>query len=182
MSTATSNLKAVFDQYCTGSNSCHVYTYSNGAAVVSRALSIYSTSWKIIKVYNSAGNGGGTEVSGTGWVAEIFGGCSLASKVTPSAHRNGWNHNDTKGIQILHIAGTGTIWYTFGTTHVLLPGKDDSVVPFHSASGNSNTGAYTSVCSSPKYSNHFGVSGRCGGESQHHLNISKRFVCITGGC
>jgi hypothetical protein len=182
MSTATSNLKSVLDQYCTSGNSCWVYTYSNGAAVLSRTLSIYSTRWNINAVFNSAGNGGGTELSSTGWVAEIFGGCSLASQVTPSLHRNGWNHNDTNGASILHIAGTGTIWWSFGLTKGLLPGTDDSVVAFHSAGGMSNTNAYSNVCSTPKYTNHYGVSGRCGGESEHHLNISKKFVCITGGC
>jgi hypothetical protein len=183
MSTATSHLKSRLDQYCTGGNSCWIYTYSNGAAVVSRTLSIYSTNWNINAVMNSAGNAGGSELSSmSNWVVEIFSNCALISHIYPSIHRSGWNHNDTNGNVITHIAGKGTIWWTFGLTSSYLPGNDDSVVAFHSAAGNSNTNAYTNVCSSPKYSNHYGVSGRCGGESEHHQNISKKFVCITGGC
>jgi hypothetical protein len=184
MSTATSNMKSVLDTYCTGSNSCWIFTYSNGAAVVSRTLAIYSTNWNIDYVLNSGGNEGGSEIGNTGWVGEVFGGCQLAGngQVTPSAHRNGWNHNDTNGNTIIGIAGTGTIWYSFGLTHLLLPGDDDSVVAFHSAGGMSNSGSYYNVCSSPKYSNHYGYSGHCGGESEDHLHMSKKFVCLLGGC
>lgn len=183
MSTATSNMKSVLDQYCLGGNSCWIYTYSNGAAVISKVLATYSTNWNIDGVRNAGGNEGGSELGGTGWVAEAFGGCSLAgsSTILPSGHRNNWNHNDTNGVPITGVAGTGTIWWTLGVTHPLLPGNDDSVVAFHSAGGMSNAGSYSNVCSSPKYSNHFGLSGHCGGESKHHLNISKRFVCLDGG-
>ncbi|KAB2900315.1 MAG: hypothetical protein F9K40_09415 [Kofleriaceae bacterium] len=181
MSTATSHMKTVLDTYCGSGNSCRIFTYSNGAAVVSRTLAVYSTAWNITSINNSGGNAGGSELSKTSWVAEIFTGCALASKIDPSSHRNGWNHNDTNGKPVYHIAGKGTIWWTFGTTKAFLPGEDDSVVAFHSAAGNSNTSSYSSVCSTPKYSNHFAYNGRCSGESQHHLNISKRFVCLLGG-
>jgi hypothetical protein len=184
MSTATSNLKTVLDQYCQGSNSCWIYTFSNGAAVLSRVLATYSTAWRIVSVRNSAGNGGGTEIAGTGWIGDAFGGCSLAgsSSLLPSAIRNGWNHNDTNGVPFVHIGGTGTIWWSLGTTHLLLPGTDDSVVAFHSAGGMSSAGSFSNLCSGPKYSNHIVWSSRCAGESNHHLNISRKFVCIDGGC
>jgi hypothetical protein len=184
MATAVANLKSVFDQYCQGSNSCWVYTFSNGAAVVSKVLATYGTPWRIVSVRNSAGNEGGTEIAGTGWVGEAFGGCSLAGSSTlkPSAHRGGWNHNDTHGIPIVHIGGTGTIWWSLGTTKLLLPGTDDSVVAFHSAGGMSSAGSFSSLCSGPKYSNHIVWSSQCGGYGNHHLNIARRFVCLDGGC
>lgn len=183
MSTATAHLKSVFDQYCLNGNSCWIYTYSNGSAVTSKVLSVYSTAWNIASVRSSGGNEGGSELAGTGWIGEAFGGCSLAgsSAIGVSAHRNNWNHNDTNGVPIVGIAGKGTIWWSLGTTKLLLPGEDDSVVAFHSAGGFSSSGSYSDVCAGPKWSNHFGLSGRCGGESNHHLNISKRFVCLDGG-
>ena len=40
MATATTQMAATLDRYCTGSNLCFVYVYSNGGAVMSRTLAL----------------------------------------------------------------------------------------------------------------------------------------------
>jgi hypothetical protein len=183
MSTAVANLKTVLDTYCKGGNSCWVFTYSNGAAVTSKVLAVYG-GYNVDYVINAGGNEGGSELTGTGWVGEAFGVCSLAagSQISVSSHRNGWNHNATDGALIYHMAGKGTIWWTLGTTSLILPGEDDSVVAFHSAAGMSSAGSYSNACSGPKYSSHYVESSLCSGTSNNHLNISRAYVCRLGGC
>ena len=103
--------------------------------------------------------------------------------IGPSAQRAGWNHNSTDGSLIYHLAGNGTIWWTLGITSPILPGNDDSVVAFHSATGMNSVGSFSATCATPKYSNHFVESGLCGGgTSHHHLNISRAYICRAGGC
>jgi hypothetical protein len=184
MSTAVANLKAIFDTNCKGSNSCWVFAYSNGAAVTSKVLSLY-TGYNVDYAMITGGNEGGSELTGTGWVGEAFGVCSLASgsQISPSSHRNGWNHNATDGTQFWHLAGNGTIWWTLGTTSLLIPGNDDSVVGLHSAAGYNTAGSFSNTCGGGKYSSHYVESGLCGGgTSNHHLNISRAYVCRLGGC
>src|SRR5215813_1312507 len=72
MATATTQMAATLDTYCTGSNLCYVYVYSNGGAVMSRTLALYSTPWNIAYVAASASNEGGSELGGTGFIGEIF--------------------------------------------------------------------------------------------------------------
>src|SRR3954469_11310238 len=93
MATATSQMAALLDQRCTGNNLCFVYVYSNGGAVMSRTLALFSTPWNIAYVASAASNEGGSEIGGTGFIGEIFGGCALAGHIGTSDHRNGWNHN-----------------------------------------------------------------------------------------
>src|SRR4030095_9501295 len=40
MATATAQMAATLDTYCTGGNLCYVYVYSNGGAVMSRTLAV----------------------------------------------------------------------------------------------------------------------------------------------
>jgi len=183
MSTAVADLKNTLDRYCQ-TDWCWVYTYSNGAAVVSKVLATYATPWRIISVRNSASNEGGTEIAGTGWVADLFGGCQLAgsSDLLPSAQRDNWNHNDTHGVPVIHIGGTGTIWWTLGLSHLVLPGDDDTVVAFHSSGGMSVADSFYDLCAGPKYANHMVWSDRCGGEPEDHHSIARKLVCIDGGC
>src|SRR5215468_12718911 len=77
MATATTQMAATLDRYCTGNNLCYVYVYSNGGAVMSRTLALYSTQWNIGYVAAAASNEGGSELGGTGYVGEVFGGCAL---------------------------------------------------------------------------------------------------------
>src|SRR5579859_7186350 len=69
MATATTQMAATLDRYCTGNNLCFVYVYSNGGAVMSRTLALYSTSWNIAYVAATASNEGGSEIGGTGFLA-----------------------------------------------------------------------------------------------------------------
>jgi len=97
-------------RYCTGSNYCYVYTFSNGGAVISRTLSLYANTWNIGYVANAASNEGGSEIGGTGWIGEVFGGCTIAGHIGPSDHRNGWNHYETHGRIIGQIGGNGWLF------------------------------------------------------------------------
>src|SRR5262249_58539446 len=72
MATATAQMAATLDSYCTGNNLCYVYVYSNGGAVMSRTLALYSTAWNIGFVAASASNEGGSELGGAGYIAPRF--------------------------------------------------------------------------------------------------------------
>ena len=50
MATATTQMAATLDRYCTGNNLCFVYVYSNGGAVISRTLALYSTKHRLFPV------------------------------------------------------------------------------------------------------------------------------------
>jgi hypothetical protein len=54
MATATTQMAATLDRYCTGNHLCYVHVYSNGGAVMSRTLALYSTAWNIAYVAASA--------------------------------------------------------------------------------------------------------------------------------
>jgi hypothetical protein len=184
MANAVSDMRSVFDTYCSDPDSCNVYAYSNGAAVVSKTLSTFSDAgWNVDLVLQSGGSEGGSEVAGTGWVGEAFGGCALAGSadLTPTAHRSNWNHDDTAGALVYGLAGTGHTWWSFLMT-LLIPGKNDSVVGFHSAGGMNSVGAYYDACAGPKYNSHFVESTLCHGVSNHHWEISRGYVCLRGGC
>src|SRR5215468_8630056 len=71
MATATSQMAATLDTYCTGSNLCYVYVYSNGGAVMSRTLALFSNAWNIAYVAASASNEGGSEIGGTGVIGQV---------------------------------------------------------------------------------------------------------------
>jgi hypothetical protein len=178
MGTATAQMASTFDTYCTGDNWCYVYTYSNGGAVVSRTLSIYSTTWNIGYVVNSASNEGGSEIGGTGAAGELFGGCYLAGHIGPSNHRNGWNHYDTNGVVLGHIGGNG--WMFPWGQHALLPGHDDGAVAHHSAGGYVNAGSYSSLCSSGRWTNHQ-TWWSCEYGSLDHTELKMKGICNDGG-
>lgn len=179
MSTATAQMRTTLDTYCTGSNWCKIYTYSNGGAVISRTLSIYSTDWNIYWVLNSASSEGGSELSSTGWAAEIFLGCGLAGDITPSDHRNGWNHNDTNNNTIYQIGGYDGWWYT----SAFLPGEDDGAVAFHSAAGLISTYSVSWMCYASQYhwTNHV-IAWTCSGYDLDHYGMKMKGICNLGGC
>ncbi len=179
MSTATAQLRTVLDTYCLGDDWCYVYTYSNGAAVISRALSVYSTDWNIYFVMQSGGNEGGSELSQTGWAAEIFLGCDMADEITPSDHRSGWNHNDTGGNTFYTVSGEDGWWYSSW----LLPGEDDGAVAFHSSGGFISTYSVDWLCYDPQYfyANHV-TAYTCSGFPDDHYELKMRGICELGGC
>jgi hypothetical protein len=178
MATATAQLAGVLDTYCTGNNICYVYTYSNGGAVISRTLSLYATPWNIGYVANSASNEGGSEIGGTGWVGELFGGCYLAGHIGPSDMRNGWNHYDTHGRIIGGIGGNG--WLFPYAQHSALPGHDDGAVAAHSAGGYASASSYSSLCYAGKYTNHQ-TWWSCEYGDLDHYELKMKAICNDGG-
>jgi len=179
MATATSQMKALLDQRCTGNNICYIYVYSNGGAVMSRTLALFSTPWNIGYVASAASNEGGSEIGGTGFIGEIFGGCALAGHIGTSDHRNGWNHNDTHGVITGQVAGNG--WLAPFVQSSLLPGHDDGAVSEASAGGYASAGSHSSICdSSPKYANHQAWYS-CEYGSLNHLQMKLKMVCVDGG-
>ena len=178
MVTATNQLTSTFDTYCTGGNWCYVTAYSNGSAVASRTLAVSAHSWNIVYIANSASNEGGSQLGGTGWLGQVFGGCYLAGHIGPSDHRNGWNHNDTKGLQVGGIGGNG--WLFPYAQSSILPGHDDGAVSTASSSGNSSSSGVNSLCDGAKYANHV-VWWSCEYGSLNHYDLKMKAVCNLGG-
>lgn len=179
MATATAQMAATLDRYCTGDNLCFVYVYSNGGAVMSRTLALFSTPWNIAYVAAAASNEGGSELGGTGFLAQVFGQCALAGHIGTSDHRNGWNHNDTHGVVTGMVAGNG--WLAPFVQSAVLPGHDDGAVSEASAGGYASTAGRSSICdAAPKYANHQAWFS-CEYGSLNHLDMKLKMICNDGG-
>jgi len=152
---AAKTLARYMDACCTDSNSCVIYNYSNGDNVVGFALDQLATVdqvctgkkrnrvctesllWNVLEVRTSAGNGGGSELSSWGGLADLFG-CSLSSQITPSLVRNLYDHNNTRGVPIYHTGGfldqtTGSDHTVLDAGWFLLPWHSDGAVGYHSS-------------------------------------------------
>ncbi|HMR80658.1 MAG TPA: hypothetical protein PKD61_36360, partial [Polyangiaceae bacterium] len=145
MSTPVTQLRLTLDKECTGDSWCSIHAYSNGAAVLSKTLSLFdATQWNILWVDTVASNEGGSELSAsrTASVLEAVGltDCELMTSISPSDHRSGWNHNDT-GNHIFYMqAGHEQWWSTGAWPHDFFSGMaNDGLVAFHSAGGMNDT-------------------------------------------
>jgi len=179
MAAATSDLRDVLDDYCTGEDWCTVFTFSNGGALISRALSFYGDDWNILNVVATASNEGGSELSRWGRAGEIFTSCDMLDAVSPTDHRSGWNHHDTAGAIFYMVAGYKCMapWIQC----LLLPGEDDGAVAYHSAGGMSDVFSTTELCGDePRYSNH--EVAFCDGFRKTHYQMKNEGVCQAGGC
>ncbi len=158
---AAKTLARYLDECCTDSNSCIIYNYSNGDNVVGFALDQLATTtqtctgkgknktcvdeleWNLLEVRTSAGNGGGSELSGWGSLADLFG-CSLSSQIGPSQVRSLYDHNNTQGVPVYHMGGfldqvTGSDNITLDAGWWLLPWHSDGAVAYHSAGARNDT-------------------------------------------
>ncbi|MFN0245817.1 MAG: hypothetical protein ACKV2T_02845 [Kofleriaceae bacterium] len=181
MATATQQFANTLDTYCrTGSgNICYVYSFSNGGAVFSRTMAMFEDGrWNIGYHVASASNEGGSEIGGTGFIGEIFGGCYLAGHIGPSNHRNGWNHHDSNGVVTGMISGNG--WLAPYAQSSLLPGHDDGAVAAHSAGGYASTGSFNSSCGAGKYTARQ-AWWSCEYGSLNHSDLKMKGICNDGG-
>lgn len=158
---AAKTLARYMDACCTDSNSCIIYNYSNGDNVVGFALDQLASSeqictgkgkkrvceqaasWNLLEVRTSAGNGGGSELSNWGGLADLFG-CSLSSQIGPSIVRNQYDHNNTQGTPIYHTGGfldqvDGSDQLVLDAGWFLLPWHSDGAVAYHSAGARNDT-------------------------------------------
>jgi hypothetical protein len=106
--------------------------------------------WRINRVLALGSAEGGTELSSPGSMAafalDAFGFNGVISPavsyLSTSTVRGAYDHNDTAGTPVFHVAG-----YDGGWGSTLLPGQDDGVIAFHSACG------YVKVFSATQCSN-----------------------------
>ncbi len=173
---AASRIKSKLDQYClkTSGNWCYIINYSMGDLNTRAALSAWGNGqWNIAWVGTTAGAGGGSELA-LGWLAEAFT-CGVTGDIWVSTARNAFNHHDTDGKTVYHIAGYDGWWYNAW----YLPGEDDGAVAFHSASGCSSSGSWSNMCSCGKYSGHV-VSWTCSGYDLDHYGMKMKFITQMG--
>jgi len=174
LSDSSHTLGIYLNQCCTGSNLCYVLNYSGGDAVMGHRFANSGTNWNINWVGTSAGAGGGSELSGN-FLADIFGPCDYSGHLGTSETRNAYNHNDTNNETVYHIGGYDGWWYSSW----LLPGEDDGAVAYHSAGAVSNTTSTSSMCRSPKWTNHV-PAWTCTGYNLDHFEIKPKFMQNLG--
>ncbi|MAQ18501.1 MAG: hypothetical protein CMN30_27340 [Sandaracinus sp.] len=172
----------ILDRYCAGNDVCRLLGYSNGGAVISKALSVYGP-YNVMYALNSGSNEGGSELATTGWVAEIFGGCDLADEIAPGDHRPAWNHHSTGGATIYTVAGHSGFgaWYDpRRVTSGILPGEDDGATsmasPYYSSSG-----GYDNGCGSGRWTSHH-AAWWCSFDRDHYEIKMQGAKCLANGC
>ncbi|MEZ4472950.1 MAG: hypothetical protein R3F60_19635 [bacterium] len=190
MGTATADLARTLDAHCTGDQWCYLYGYSNGGAVISRALSLYDDDrWNVLWVLTVASNEGGSELSGSfvADVGDVLGiTCDLSNNVGPTEHRAGWDHDDTGGVTFYQMAGhreyllTGKLPDFFGGQ------ANDGAVPYHSAGGLNDTWFVSDddpwLCYAPDW--HFDqhvIAGACRGYDRNHDQMQRKGIEDLGG-
>jgi hypothetical protein len=190
MATAVPQLKSLLDHYCTGGDWCHLYTFSNGGAVVSKTLSVYDASaWNILWVLSSASNEGGSELSDA-TVADLGSAlgvsCSLSNQIGPSDHRSGWNHDDTGGNTIYLTGGHREWWYTGSFPDFFGGMANDGAVAHHSAGGLNDVYFVDDddpwLCYEPEYhyANHE-IAFTCRGFDLDHYQMKSKGITELGG-
>ena len=108
-------------------------------------------------------------------LADIFGPCDYAGHLGVSEVRNAYNHNDTNGETVYHIGGYDGWWYTSW----LLPGEVDGAVAYHSAGANTSVVSTSSMCRTPKWTNHR-AAWTCQGYHEDHFQMKDRFIQNLG--
>lgn len=179
---AAAQLARLLDEHCpAGADAwCNLYGYSNAGAVISYALSTADDGrWQIGYVVMSASNEGGSEIGGTGWIAQIFGVCALAGRISTTDNR-AWNHNDTGGVTFYQAGGRKCMvpW----AQCALLPGEDDGAVAFHSAGGLNDTYEVDELCQPGLHWDNHEVAWSCRGFDLTHWGMKRKGVCLDGGC
>lgn len=180
MAQATADLQGILDEHCTGDDWCYLFTYSNSGATLSRVLSLSDTEYNIVWSMNAASNEGGSEIGGTGWIGEVFGGCDLTGHIGTSDHRSGWNHNDTGGSTFYMVGGyRGMVPWVQSS---VLPGEDDGAVAYHSSGGYNDTYSEDTLCGARQdhFVNHEAAFS-CDGYGKNHFDMKMQGVIQTGG-
>ncbi len=184
MAAAVGDLQQVLDQHCRGDSWCYLYAYSNGGAVVSKLLSLFAPErWNLLWATASGSNEGGSELSGgLADIGELLGAtCELATAISPSDHRAGWNHNDTAGNTVYQLGGFDEWWYTGGFPDFFGGSANDGAVAAHSSAGLVDT-YYVSdddpwLCFAPDahWDNHE-IAYRCEGYDLDHYGMKMQGI------
>ncbi len=162
LATANATVRSCLQTYCTGSNSCIIVAYSNGAHQVGYTQAYYpSTITNLVYVEAGGGAAGGSELTDVAspvqsfidWFSDeepwfqVYYGSGADAALHVSTARSAYNHELNNGKSTYHIVGNTNalnwIWYL---TAGVLPGDDDGVVAFHSAFGCVNSGSQSSSC------------------------------------
>ena len=122
--------------FCTGSNSCEIYTHSTGGLVAAAYFGQNNPSGvNISRIQLLASAAGGAEradfsTSYLAWLGFDTLGGALDQSVSTNGARLGFNHNNSNGRTYYTTSGEGSDY--LNVTSPLLPGKDDGVLANHS--------------------------------------------------
>jgi hypothetical protein len=120
--------------FCTGGNSCEIYTHSTGGLVVAAYFGMNNPSVNVSRIQLMANAAGGSELadfstSYLSWLGFDTMGGELDDSVSVDGARNGFNHNQSYGRIFYTTSGEGSD-YLYATSP-LLPGYDDGVLANH---------------------------------------------------
>src|SRR6185295_4952296 len=115
--------------FCTGVNSCEIYTHSTGGLVVAAYFGLNSPSGlNIARIQLMASAAGGSELANfstsyLAWLGFDTLGGQLDQSVSTGGARNGFDHNQSRGRTYYTTGGEGSDY--LNVTSPLLPGHDD---------------------------------------------------------
>jgi hypothetical protein len=122
--------------FCTGSNTCEIYTHSTGGLVAAAYFGQNNPSGvNISRIQLLASAAGGSELADISttylaWLGIKTLGGQLDQSVSTRGARLGFNHNNSNGRTLYTTSGEGSVFLKL--TSGFLPGKDDGVLANHS--------------------------------------------------
>ncbi|HMU83940.1 MAG TPA: hypothetical protein PKX74_11355 [Leptospiraceae bacterium] len=122
--------------FCTGGNTCEIYTHSTGGLVAAAYFGLNNPSGlSISRIQLLASAAGGSELADISttylsWLGIKTLGGQLDQSVSTRGARNGFNHNNAGGRTFYTTSGEGSDYWNL--TSPFLPGKDDGVLANHS--------------------------------------------------
>ncbi|MCC5813391.1 MAG: hypothetical protein JJT78_01425 [Leptospira sp.] len=139
---AQTNLTTVLTQRCRGSQTCKIVCHSAGCYATEFWLAnlggtAASKGFNITKVTALASASGGSELaSALNGITFGFGGNAMDKALRVGTARPAYNHNNTAGVSVFQVPG----YKSFFGPNIILPGRDDYAVAYHSSCAYNRSG------------------------------------------
>ncbi len=171
-------LVSILNQYCSksGPNSCRLFCHSMGCLTSGYVMATWGSNYRMIGVTAIASAQGGSEYASAGPVVAamligpfattllIEGWMDAVNRLRVSTARNsGYSHDNTGSVPFQHTVGYKDLFWPL---NLVLPGKDDSVVAYHSTCGMADVTGFD----------------RCGGHSQNYWSVCRGWLGIPYPC
>ena len=170
-------LVGILNKYCakTGPNSCRLFCHSMGCLTSGYVMANYGKNYRMVGVTAIASAQGGSEYASAGPAVAAFLISPLGAALVEAwmdgvtrlrvsvARNSGYSHDDTDGVPFQHSVGNKDLFWPI---NLILPGKDDSVVAYHSTCAMADVEGFDS----------------CGGHNKSYWSTCKKWGWLPYPC